>query len=98
MICALFSLQACSDNHAHKASITGKELFEEHCAGCHKASGEGKFLKGVPPNKYTDLTTEELINKIIKNSENKTKMKVFKSMPKQEAHIIALYVKNTLKE
>jgi len=99
LISALVTLLGCSDNnHEHKAGITGKELYKEHCAACHKANGEGKFLKGVPPNKYTNLTTEQLIERIINNSDNKTKMKIFKSMSKQEAQSIALYVKSTLKK
>ncbi len=94
----LFGLFGCSDNHEHKANISGEELYIEHCAGCHKASGEGKFLKGVPSNKYTHLTAEEIIDKITGNGAKKTKMKIFQSMSKEEAQIIALYVKNTLKE
>jgi mono/diheme cytochrome c family protein len=98
LLCVLLNLFGCSERHEHKANISAQELYIEHCASCHKETGKGKFLKGVPPNKYTLLTTEELVKKITNNGANNTKMKIFKSMPKQEARVIALYVKNTLKE
>ncbi len=36
---------------------TGKELYEYHCNSCHKSTGNGMFLKGVP---YTKLKTTHI--------------------------------------
>jgi mono/diheme cytochrome c family protein len=93
----LFGVLGCSDSHDHKANISGKALYEIHCASCHKVTGKGKFLKGIPPNRNTHLSVNELVEKIINSGSSESKMKVFNSMPKKEAKVIALYLKTTLK-
>ena len=88
---------ACSEQHQHDANLSGQQLYDLHCASCHQASGKGKFLKGVPPSKYTLLTTDELIEKITQGSQQQSKMEIFESMSKDEAEKIADYVKYTLR-
>jgi mono/diheme cytochrome c family protein len=71
MICvsliALFFLNTCDfdkDSHEHNALTTGKELFSHHCAGCHKETGRGNFIKGVPSNILTKLEHRQIIEHI----------------------------------
>lgn len=98
MLLPFLFIFACSDNHDHNKQLTGKELYKIHCANCHKESGTGKFLKGVPPSKYTQLTPQELIKKITQGETNKSKMQIFNTMPKEEADKIAIFVIHELKK
>lgn len=80
------------DSHDHPQAVTGKQLFELHCAVCHKKSGAGKFLKGIPANKYSELTGWQIVNKLKEGSVN-SGMPTFSDMPLDEAEKIARYVK-----
>jgi len=85
-------LSACSrDVHEHPELTTGKQLFDYHCSDCHGVSGEGKFLKGVPANRDTNLQTVQITHKIREGDSGR--MPKFDSMPPQEARKIALYLK-----
>ena len=87
-----FLLSACGeDAHHHPQLTSGKELFEYHCASCHKQNGKGNFLKGVPANIGTSLEQWQLMHKI-KQGEKNSKMPVFKSMSQSEARKIANYI------
>lgn len=96
---SLFGLVACSDHdgHAHERNLSGQELYDLHCAGCHQKTGNGKFLKGVPPSKYTQLSTRQLMSKMTQGSMTESKMIVFAKMSDSEAETIANYVKQQLK-
>lgn len=98
-VMSLLCLAACSehDQHAHERNLSGQELYDLHCADCHQKTGNGKFLKGVPPSKYTQLTTRQLMNKMTQGSMTESKMKVFATMSDTEAETIANYVKQQLK-
>lgn len=89
-------LGACTDKHDHPANLTGEQLYNLHCSGCHKETGKGKFLKGVPPSRFTGLSTKELMDKIRRGGNSKTKMKIFDNMSREEAELIAIYVKQEL--
>lgn len=100
LICFLLlgiGLIACSQNHQGHDKLSGKALFELHCAGCHKNSGKGNFLKGVPDARYSNLTIKETIEKIRRSKQQNSKMTVFEAMPVQEAKKIVLYLKGQLK-
>jgi len=98
-IFALLLLSACTndDAHNHPNNISAKELYELHCAGCHKKLGQGKFLKGIPPNRYTQLTISEIVKKIKTGEQHQSDMKVFNNMEQQEAKRIAIYLLEHIK-
>lgn len=87
-------LAGCSaDEHDHPQLKTGKQLYDYHCAGCHREDGSGLFLKGVPANRDTDLSAWQIMHKVKEGEEGDTRMPVFARMPEQEATRIALYLK-----
>lgn len=81
------------DQHDHPDLKTGRELFDYHCAPCHKADGSGVFLKGVPANRHTDLSVLQVMHKVQSASGGKKAMPVFARMPQQEQVKIAIYLK-----
>ncbi|MFK5984377.1 MAG: cytochrome c [Pseudomonadota bacterium] len=95
LIIILFSLFSCSkknyDNHDHNELKTGKEFYSFHCAQCHRESGRGQVMKGIPPIIYSKLTHSQIRKLIIIGHKN-SKMAVFKTMPKEEARKIARYI------
>lgn len=92
MIFLFLILTACNDDaHNHPSIKSGQALFEYHCAGCHRQSGKGNFLKGIPANIGTGLVEWQLVHKM-KQGESNTKMPVFKTMSKGEATEIAQYI------
>lgn len=91
----MITFNGCSDDvHNHPQLTTGEELFEYHCSGCHKQSGKGNFLKGVPANRDTILSTLQITHKIKSGSEGGSKMPSFQTMSEKEAQKIATYLKN----
>jgi len=90
-----FCLNGCSkDIHDHPEQIAGKQLFELHCSSCHKVTGKGKFLKGVPANKDTLLTKSQIEHKIRDKSSANGKMPSFPEMSAGEAAKISAYLKS----
>lgn len=88
------AIAGCSgDQHDHPDLKTGQQLYEYHCASCHKEDGTGIFLKGVPANRDTDLSVWQIIHKVQMGSEEKSAMPSFEKMPQQEASKIAIYLK-----
>lgn len=81
------------DIHNHPELLTGKQLFDYHCAGCHAETGKGNFLKGVPPNKNSQLTVWQIAHKVRIDANDKRKMPLYPNMSTQEAEMIAGYVK-----
>ncbi len=57
-------LAACSGKPDDFSS--GEELYNYHCAGCHKKSGDGKFLMRIPANKMTRISKAD-VTSLIKN-------------------------------
>lgn len=96
IVCTLFLSGCDKDVHDHPELTTGKQLFEYHCSSCHKSTGTGHFLKGVPANKDTDLAIWQIKHKIKNKAsqDSKTKMPAFPNMSPEEASLIANYVKN----
>ncbi len=88
---AVFS--GCSkDVHDHPDITTGKDLFKYHCSACHKDTGKGNFLKGVPANKNTALSAGQVRHKIIGNDSD-SKMSSFEKMSVEESEKLSAYVK-----
>lgn len=87
----LVTISACSrDTHEHPGLVTGEQLFNYHCSGCHKNTGKGKFLKGIPPNRNTVLSSAQIIHKINANNGEKVKMPSFPKMSEAEAEAVAI--------
>lgn len=94
VVAVMLLLTGCSvDEHDHPDLVSGKQLYEYHCAGCHKADGSGLFLKGVPANRDTDLSAWQIVHKVKEGMEGESRMPIFARMPPQEASKIAVYVK-----
>lgn len=72
--------------------MNGKELYEKYCSGCHKSSGKGNFLLGVPANKGTKLSYWEIKLKITRGSGKHSKMPKFKHLTDTQAGLIADYL------
>ena len=96
----LLALLACSDNdvHNHPPETSAKQLYEIHCAGCHQSLGQGKFLKGIPPNRDTELKISQIIEKIRHGEQHQSNMKVFDNMSEEEAKKIVIYLLDNLKK
>ncbi|MCB1772563.1 MAG: cytochrome c [Gammaproteobacteria bacterium] len=96
---AVFLLAGCGeDGHDHPEISTGRELFEYHCGECHQETGEGAFLRGIPPVVYTTMTYRQLVAYIRGHGRAEdTRMPAYSSMPKAEAEKIAIYVRRKLK-
>ncbi len=88
------SLAGCSnDIHNHPDLVSGKQLFEYHCSVCHKDTGKGNFLKGVPANKDTELSANQIVHRIKHKDNSGDKMPVFTNMSAEEAKLISDYLK-----
>lgn len=93
-------LPACTDrdDHAHPQLKTGKQLYDHHCAACHRGEGEGSLLRGVPPVSYTDLTLRKMVDLIRGHTRAQgSRMPSFANMPTREAEAIAVYIHTRLR-
>ena len=82
-------LTGCSqDQHDHPNLITGKQLFNFHCAECHGVQGTGKLFDGIPANILTKKSPEEIITYITTETGYIREMPVFSTMPADEARAI----------
>ncbi|MCU7938115.1 MAG: cytochrome c [gamma proteobacterium symbiont of Bathyaustriella thionipta] len=79
-----------NEQHNHPELNTGKDLYNYHCASCHKKNGSGMFLKGIPANITTNKNQTEIILHIKNGVQSKqSQMPVFSDMPDGEAYKIA---------
>jgi|GEM_PF-1312656 len=87
------------DNHAHPELESGEQLYNHHCAGCHKKSGAGNVIKGIPPVLYSKLSLSDMRKFItigLEGSEHEHPVH-FKTMPKDEARKIIRHVHDLFK-
>lgn len=90
-------LSACADDKPPTHTRSGEELYNFYCAPCHKGSGDGVFLKGVPPVRHTELSYRQMVDRIKGYNKRKdSRMPAFDLTTKQ-AESIALYVRRRLK-
>ena len=47
---------------------TGKELYQHHCERCHRDSGNGMFLKGVPVSRLKEIHLKDLKKQVTEGS------------------------------
>lgn len=75
----------------------GEDLYQALCADCHRGDGDGDFLKGVPPIRYTNLGYRELVELIRGHGrEQDTRMPLFADLPQAKAEAIAVYVRQRI--
>lgn len=92
MMCLLAGCE--KGNHDQHSDLSGKQLFELHCSDCHRATGNGNFLKAIPANKNTHLSVLQISHAIRSGDGLLAKMPLFSDMSEQEAFKIALYLKS----
>lgn len=93
LVCGITITGCGRDTHDHPKNITGKQLFEVHCAACHSSAGTGSILLGVPSNKDSKLLNAQIRNKIQHGSSGDSKMPVFTNMSDTEATKIIKYLR-----
>lgn len=94
MITFLVACESDKNPHDHPELKTGKQLYDFHCAACHGENGTGNFLSGIPANRNTQLTIDQIIKRVLAKEpgDSKRKMPVFPEMSQEEAHKIAAYL------
>ena len=86
-----------TDDHDHPHLVDGEQLYDHHCARCHRGQGDGTFMLGVPPVRYTTLSYRELVDRIRGHARPPgSRMPAFSRMPKTEAEAIAIYLRRKL--
>ena len=88
---------ACGKEAAPPHVTNGEQLYNYYCAECHRGRGDGTFLKGVPPVRYTSLTYRELVQLILgHNRPDDSRMPEFE-ISQQQAEAIAIYIRQELR-
>ncbi|MBF0265793.1 MAG: cytochrome c [Gammaproteobacteria bacterium] len=91
------------DTHNHPEGLTGEDYYNIHCSDCHKKSGVGKVLEGIPPV-YNSSMTHSQMRKFIRtgvypNAEkHRNIMPVYSNMPKKEARMITRHIDDLFKQ
>lgn len=89
---------ACSkDGDEHPPGAAGARLFDAYCARCHGEDGAGKFLAGVPPNRETRLSREQIADLVIRGLPDHDRMPTLPRMSRGEALSLADHIA-TLRE
>ena len=99
-IVCLLILAGCDqvDVHDHPQLKTGEQLYNHHCASCHRQSGDGAFLDHVPAVKYTPMKIREIVDHIRGHGRaDDTRMPRFSDMSVHEADRIAVYIRLELR-
>jgi mono/diheme cytochrome c family protein len=80
-----------------RSKMSGEALFDHYCAACHGNAGQGKLIKGVPPNRYTELSHSDVVNLILKGSQHpRHPMPAVASLSPSEAAKVATFVLDNL--
>lgn len=90
-------LSACGDhNVATPEELTaGQEIYEYHCATCHKKNGVGNFRLGAPDIRNTKLSKKQIVAKVQGHMANEeTRMPAMDKLTKDNLKKIASYVKS----
>lgn len=98
MIILTAMLSGCWDDTPN-AQADGSELYDKYCEGCHGGSGKGSFLEGIPANRDTRLSRQEVTNLILYGRHDKTQMPMFyQELKPAEAERISEYLLESLKQ
>lgn len=88
LLLVLGLLHGCSaDDDA--GATEGSRLYRDNCAPCHKASGKGNFIKGIPANVDTQLNKAQIVTLITQGLPSRPQMPVFDKLSKVQAEAIA---------
>ena len=99
LILTLTFLVGCSDKNQATTDVqNGKQLYSMYCSSCHKENGGGQFLAGIPRNRDTHLTINEVAELIRVGHNDKTNMPTFSQLSTSQAYAIAAYLKYALGE
>ncbi|TDR12503.1 c-type cytochrome [Marinomonas communis] len=97
MLLGIALLTGCSDQNTEKSDLqSGKALYGQYCASCHKDSGRGQFLLGIPRNKDTQMSINEIAHLIRSGHPNLEKMPTFPQLSSPQAYAISSYLKHKL--
>lgn len=92
------SLLGCG-NDTPNAQASGQALYDKYCEDCHGSSGKGSFLEGIPANRETDYSRQEVTNLILYGRHDTENMpKLYKELTPAEADRISEYLLETLKK
>lgn len=91
LVAVLLGVVACGSNK-DPLSMSGEDLYNENCAGCHKKTGKGNFLAGIPANVNTALNQEQVVALISRGSGTHQKMPVFDALNQDQVQRIAQYL------
>ncbi|MEH6472582.1 MAG: cytochrome c [Halopseudomonas sp.] len=72
--------------------MTDQQLFDKYCAGCHKQSGKGNFLAGIPANVRTQLDKESIMQLITKGLPAHEGMPILNDISPEQSEQIANYL------
>lgn len=90
-------LSGCSDDTPN-AQADGRTLYNKYCEGCHGGSGKGSFLEGIPANRDTRLSRQEVTNLILYGRHDKAQMpKFYQELKPSEAERISEYLLENLR-
>lgn len=89
----VFLLTGCLySSDAPHASATGKQMYSDYCAGCHKTNGLGKFILGIPAASSHQLSRQEVIRLIRDGDPRYPRMPTFPQIKFSQADKIAYYL------
>lgn len=92
LCCVGFTLFLAACSGEPDASSSGEELYNYHCASCHKKSGDGKFLMRIPANKMTGMSKADVTTLIKNGHSSKRKMPPIEGISYSQARKITNYL------
>ncbi len=99
LVLSSFVLAGCFYNDdTPPISATGKQMYNDYCASCHKANGLGKFVMGIPATFSNQLSREEVIRLIRKGDPRYPRMPTFPQIRFSQADKIAHYLSELERE
>jgi hypothetical protein len=91
--CVILSAYGCSgERHDHPNLMTGEQLYNHHCAECHREDGTGILFDSLPANILTEKNPQEIITYITRDSNHQRLMPAFNTMPSDEAELITKHL------
>ncbi|SJZ94789.1 Cytochrome C oxidase, cbb3-type, subunit III [Oceanospirillum multiglobuliferum] len=67
---------------------TGKDMYQDYCAGCHRPSGVGKFFLGIPASISAELSRADTVRLIREGDPRYPRMPVFPQIKFSQAQKI----------
>lgn len=94
-ICVCLIMSACGrsgEQHDHPDLITEEQLYNHHCAECHREDGTGILFDSLPANILTQKSPQGIITYITTDSNHNRLMPAFTTMPPDEAELITKHL------